>query len=97
MLRYRTSTAEEGERPLLQVDDLHGPRKREIVRVARRIQILKRARGTAQDALDRIAVQSRARAAITPIRLEAFSQLMREKLDTGDVHALSGGQKTSQN
>ena len=41
----------------------------------------------AQAALDRIAVQSRTRAAITPARLEAFSKLMCEKLDTADVQA----------
>jgi site-specific DNA recombinase len=37
-----------------------------------RIRTLKHERGTAQAALDRIAVQSRAGAEIAPIRLEAF-------------------------
>ena len=52
-----------------------------------RVQTLKHERGTAQAALDRIAIQSRVSAEITPIRLEAFSRLMRDKLDTGDVQA----------
>jgi site-specific DNA recombinase len=52
-----------------------------------RIQALKTERGLAQDSLDRIAVQVSARAMITPVRLAAFSHLMREKLDTGDTSA----------
>ena len=41
----------------------------------------------AQTALDRLASQARTRAAITPARLDAFSKLMCEKLDTADVQA----------
>jgi hypothetical protein len=52
-----------------------------------RIQALKQERVVAQAALDRMAVQARTRAAITPARLEAFSKLMCEKLDTADVQA----------
>jgi hypothetical protein len=44
-------------------------------------------RDLAQASLDRVAVQANARAMITPDRLAAFSQLMREKLDTGDTQA----------
>jgi site-specific DNA recombinase len=52
-----------------------------------RIQALKQEREVAQSALDRIAAQAHSSAAITPARLEAFSKLMREKLDTADVRA----------
>src|SRR5262249_6613451 len=52
-----------------------------------RIQALKQEREVAQAALDRMVVATRTGAAITPARLEAFSQLMREKLDTGDAKA----------
>ena len=41
----------------------------------------------AQAALDRMADQARTTAAITPARLEAFSKLVCEKLDTADVQA----------
>lgn len=52
-----------------------------------RIQTLKTERDIARASLDRIAAQTRERAAITPDRLEAFSRLMREKLETGDIQA----------
>ena len=52
-----------------------------------RIQALKRERELAQASLDRMASQTRASAAITPDRLEAFSRLMREKLETADMQA----------
>jgi site-specific DNA recombinase len=52
-----------------------------------RIQTIKTERDIAQASLDRIAVQTREQAAITPERLEAFSRLMREKLETGDIQA----------
>jgi site-specific DNA recombinase len=52
-----------------------------------RIQALKQERQVAQAALDRMVDQTRASAAITPARLEAFSQLMREKLDAADAKA----------
>ena len=52
-----------------------------------RIQALKQEREVAQTAFDRMTVQANTRAAITPARLEAFSKLMREKLDTADVQA----------
>jgi hypothetical protein len=52
-----------------------------------RIQALKQERQVAQAALDRMVDQTRASAAITPARLEAFSQLMREKLDVADAKA----------
>ena len=52
-----------------------------------RIQALKQEREVAQSALDRMAAQAHSSAAITPARLEAFSKLMREKLDTADVRA----------
>ena len=52
-----------------------------------RIQILKAQRDIAQASLDRIATQARNQAEITPERLEAFSTLMRDKLDNGDIQA----------
>ena len=52
-----------------------------------RVEALKAQRDLAQASLDRIAVQANTRAMITPDRLAAFSQLMREKLDTGDTQA----------
>ena len=52
-----------------------------------RIDALKAERDLAQAALDRIAVQANTRAMITPQQLAAFSQLMREKLDSGDTQA----------
>lgn len=41
--------------------------------------------GVKEAALDRLVVQARTAATITPDRLEAFSQLMRDKLDTADA------------
>ncbi len=52
-----------------------------------RIQTLKAERDLAQATLDRIKSQVDAKAGITPERIDAFSKLMREKLDDGDVHA----------
>jgi hypothetical protein len=52
-----------------------------------RVEALKTQRDLAQASLDRIAAQANTRAMITPDRLAAFSQLMREKLDTGDTQA----------
>jgi hypothetical protein len=52
-----------------------------------RIETLMTERDIAQASLDRIAIQSETRATITRDRLEAFSKLMREKLDTGDTRA----------
>ena len=52
-----------------------------------RIQALKNRRDIAQDSLDRIATQTRNQVEITPERLEAFSALMRDKLDNGDIQA----------
>jgi DNA invertase Pin-like site-specific DNA recombinase len=49
-----------------------------------RVDALKTRRDLAQASLDRIAAQANTRATITPDRLAAFSQLMREKIDTGD-------------
>jgi site-specific DNA recombinase len=52
-----------------------------------RIRTLKTERDIAQTSLDRIAIQARAGASIDPDRLNAFSSLMCEKLDTGDTQA----------
>jgi len=52
-----------------------------------RIQTLKTECDIVQASLDRIVVQARARATITPARLEAFSRAMNEKLDRGDLQA----------
>ena len=52
-----------------------------------RIQTLKAERDLAQATLDRIKSQLEAKAGVTPERIEAFSKLMLEKLDDGDVHA----------
>ena len=52
-----------------------------------RVHTLKTEREIAQAALDRIATQIHERAAITPDRIEAFSRLMRDKLETGDIQA----------
>jgi len=57
------------------------------VHLKERIQTLKTERDIAQASLDRIATQIHKRAAITPDRLEAFSSLMRDKLETGDIQA----------
>jgi site-specific DNA recombinase len=50
-----------------------------------RIETLKHERDVARTALDRMVGEGRIGAAITPAQLEAFSKLMREKLDTADV------------
>ena len=52
-----------------------------------RIRGLKTERDIVQTSLDRIAIQAHARATITPVRLEAFSRLVNEKLDSADVQA----------
>jgi site-specific DNA recombinase len=52
-----------------------------------RVDALKAQRDLAQASLDRVVVQANTRAMITPDRLAAFSQLMRERLDTGDNQA----------
>ena len=52
-----------------------------------RVLSLKQERDVAQAALDRMASLTRSSAAITPARLEAFSQLMCQKLDAADVQA----------
>jgi site-specific DNA recombinase len=52
-----------------------------------RVDVLKVECDLAQASLDRIVVQTNMRAMITPDRLAAFSQLIREKLDTGDTQA----------
>jgi site-specific DNA recombinase len=52
-----------------------------------RVRSLKTERDIAQTSLDRIAIQGRAGAAINLDRLNAFSSLMCEKLDTGDTQA----------
>jgi hypothetical protein len=54
-----------------------------------RIRSLKTERDIAQTSLDRIATQARAGATINLERLNNFSRLMREKLDTGDTQARS--------
>ena len=52
-----------------------------------RIQTLKHERDIAKASLDRIATQAKNGAEITPEKIEAFSALMREKLDCGDTQA----------
>ena len=52
-----------------------------------RIKALKSERDLAQASLDRIAQQFESRTAITPERVSAFSNLMRDKIDNGDVQA----------
>ncbi|MGE3743532.1 MAG: recombinase family protein, partial [Geminicoccaceae bacterium] len=52
-----------------------------------RIQTLKQLRDIATTALDRTKIQLRTVAAVTPARLEAFSRIMRERLQTADVRA----------
>ena len=52
-----------------------------------RVLSLKQERDVAQAALDRMASLARSSAAITPARLQAFSQLMCQKLDAADVQA----------
>jgi hypothetical protein len=52
-----------------------------------RVDALQAERKLAQASIDRIAVQANTRAMITSDRLKAFSQLVREKFDTGDTQA----------
>jgi hypothetical protein len=52
-----------------------------------RIRDLKAARDVIQGSLERIEVQAAHRDQITPERIEAFAALVRDKLDTGDIHA----------
>jgi len=52
-----------------------------------RVRTLRTERDIAQTSLDRMAIQARASATINPDRLNAFSSLMCEKLDTGDTKA----------
>ena len=52
-----------------------------------RIQAIKQERDLAETAIERIADTAASRAQITPERLAAFSTLMRDKLDIGDIHA----------
>ncbi len=52
-----------------------------------RIQTLKNERDIIQSTLDRIETQGRQSSNVTPERIEAFTRLMREKLDTGDTQA----------
>ena len=57
------------------------------VQLKDRIQTLKTEHDITRVSFDRIKIQVHARATITPARLEAFSRLMCEKLDTGDTQA----------
>ena len=52
-----------------------------------RIKTLKNERDMAQASLDRIAEQSRDRSTLTPERIQAFTKLMHDKLENGDVQA----------
>ena len=52
-----------------------------------RIKTLKNERDMAQASLERIVEQSRDRSALTPERIQAFTKLMHDKLDNGDVQA----------
>jgi site-specific DNA recombinase len=52
-----------------------------------RIKALKNERDLAQASLDRIAEQSKNRSALTPERIQAFTKLMHDKLENGDVQA----------
>ena len=52
-----------------------------------RIQTLKTEQDITQVSLDRIKIHAHARATVTPARVEAFSRLMCERLDTGDTQA----------
>ena len=52
-----------------------------------RIQAIKQERDLAETAIERITDTAASRTQITPERLAAFSDLMRDKLDTGDIHA----------
>jgi site-specific DNA recombinase len=52
-----------------------------------RIQTLKHERDIAQASLDRVTTQAKNGTVITPEKIEAFSALMREKLENGDTQA----------
>ena len=52
-----------------------------------RIQAIKQERDLAETAIERITDTAASRTQITPARLAAFSDLMRDKLDTGDINA----------
>jgi site-specific DNA recombinase len=52
-----------------------------------RIQAIKQERDLAETAIERIIDTAASRTEITPARLTAFSALMRDKLETGDIHA----------
>ena len=52
-----------------------------------RIKALKNERDMAQASFDRIAEQSRDRSTLTPERIKAFTKLMHDKLENGDVQA----------
>jgi site-specific DNA recombinase len=52
-----------------------------------RIATIKTERDIVRTSLDRLIIQVRASTAITPVRLESFAQLIKGKLESGDVHA----------
>ena len=52
-----------------------------------RIQTLKNERDIVQATMDRIDTQAHQSSSVTPERIEAFSKLMRDKLDSGDTQA----------
>jgi site-specific DNA recombinase len=52
-----------------------------------RIKALKNERDLAQTSLDRIVEQSKNRSTLTPERIQAFTKLMHDKLENGDVQA----------
>jgi site-specific DNA recombinase len=52
-----------------------------------RIATIKTEREIVRATLDRLTSQVRARASITPERLETFATLIRQRLDSGDIHA----------
>ena len=55
--------------------------------IGERIKTLKHERDIVKASIDPITVQSKSANSLTPERLEAFTTLMREKLDSGDVQA----------
>ena len=59
-----------------------------------RIAALKDERDIALASVERIAQQAVARSDVTPDRIEAFAELMRQKLDDGDVQARRGYLRT---
>ena len=52
-----------------------------------RIQAIKQERDLAETAIERMTDTAAIRTEITPARLATFSALIRDKLDTGDIHA----------